>query len=257
MGLTLAGLEILLEEHRRQPFYGDLLTLGKQDVFIRYDDLQHMAAKIGVTLSSTFTPSLASNSSLTHSAFMSDVSLSHSLGFSSCTALDVSDYEQAEYLFDLNEGTTPDSLCESFDVIIDGGTLEHIFHVPNALRNIFNLLRQEGRIVHFSPFFNNADHGFYMFSPTLFQDFYTANQFEINCIKVLQYTSLYEADGYDLFDYRPHRFATDLVERTAQDGCRKFGIACIATKKRSSTGARVPQQSRYVNTWRNYPDDHD
>ena len=68
-------------------------------------------------------------------------------------------------------------------MIIDGGTMEHIFHIPNVLNNIYRMLRVGGRIIHISPSSNYVDHGFYSFSPTLFYDFYQTNKFVKKCDK--------------------------------------------------------------------------
>jgi predicted O-methyltransferase YrrM len=93
-------------------------------------------------------------------------------GFSESLALDVSGYEGAEVLFDLNRSDLPASLLDRFGLIINGGTLEHVFHVPNALYNISRVLKIGGMIVHIAPLHNWIDHGFYQFGPTLFYDYY-------------------------------------------------------------------------------------
>src|SRR5207249_3920994 len=93
------------------------------------------------------------------------------LGFSEVAAMDYSDFESARYIHDLNSSEPPEHLLENFDVIIDGGTIEHVFHIPNVLNSIHKMLRPHGRTIHMSPSSNHIDHGFYMFSPTLFWDF--------------------------------------------------------------------------------------
>ena len=69
---------------------------------------------------------------------VSDVALFRSLGFSDVRSLDVSAYEGADIIFDMNVDIAP-SLPQGFagaDLVFDGGTMEHVFHVPNYLANI-------------------------------------------------------------------------------------------------------------------------
>ena len=51
-------------------------------------------------------------------------------GYRETRALDVSDFEGAEIVFDLNRHNTPAELAGQFDLVFNGGTIEHVFHVP-------------------------------------------------------------------------------------------------------------------------------
>ena len=101
------------------------------------------------------------------------------LGLGPLTAMDLSDYEGAEIVFDLNELQPPPEARQRFGLIVNGGTLEHVFHVPNALANLNAMLKADGAILHVLPCNNWVDHGFYQFSPTLMFDYYAALQFEV------------------------------------------------------------------------------
>ncbi len=48
-------------------------------------------------------------------------------------AMDVSDYEDAAIIHNLNEDV-PENLFEKFDFIIDGGTFDHIFNMKHLLQ---------------------------------------------------------------------------------------------------------------------------
>ncbi len=100
------------------------------------------------------------------------------LGFSTLEALDVSAYEGAEHIFDLNDDEIPAHLMGRFDAVFNGGTLEHVFHVPNALTSITRMLRPGGVVIHILPCNGWVDHGFYQISPTLMFDYYNAAGFE-------------------------------------------------------------------------------
>jgi hypothetical protein len=142
---------------RKHNIGGPVLTLGVQDTQFTWKEYQEAVdGKFG------FDPG----------AIVKPGDLFNTWGFSESLALDVSDYEGAEVLFDLNRSDLPASLLDRFGLVINGGTLEHVFHVPNALYNISRMVKTGGMIVHIAPLHNWVDHGFYQFGPTLFYDYY-------------------------------------------------------------------------------------
>jgi SAM-dependent methyltransferase len=91
-------------------------------------------------------------------------------GAISVESFDKSDYEDATHIVDLNK---PIEEPGFFDTIIDGGCLEHIFNVPQALANISKLCAPDGQILHVLPANNLCGHGFWQFSPELFHSLYS------------------------------------------------------------------------------------
>lgn len=85
-------------------------------------------------------------------------------------SIDASDYENASIVHDMN---TPIGVHEPYSVILDLGTLEHIFNVPVALDNVAALCAPGGTIMHMLPGNNCSGHGFYQFSPELFFQVYS------------------------------------------------------------------------------------
>jgi len=79
-----------------------------------------------------------------------------------------------EIVADLNEP------CEfgEYDLVIDPGTLEHCFNVVTALKNAASAVIPGGHIFHCNPL-SMVNHGFYMFSPTWYYDFYTHNNWTV------------------------------------------------------------------------------
>jgi len=75
-----------------------------------------------------------------------------------------------EIVADLNQPLKPE-LCDSYDLVYDGGTMEHCFNVGQVMRNIFGLAKVGGHIVHINPL-NYYNHGFFGFNPTFYHDFY-------------------------------------------------------------------------------------
>jgi SAM-dependent methyltransferase len=88
------------------------------------------------------------------------------LGFGAVETLDISAFEGAGITHDMNE-PIPAELFGEFDFILDGGTLEHVFNVPVAMENLFQMLRPGGRLIGVNPLNGAPGHGFYQFSPEL------------------------------------------------------------------------------------------
>lgn len=88
------------------------------------------------------------------------------LGFDTVDSMDFSDYEGASLIQDLSAPLSP-ALEERFDVVYDGGTCEHVFELPTALRNIDRMLKPGGVLIGHSPANNWVNHGFYQLTPEL------------------------------------------------------------------------------------------
>ena len=243
MGFIRANIIPILEEHRARPFCGRLLLLGQADVYFSQTHLVRMARTARVTLARDIPITASQAPVLAAKGYLSGETLFRQIGFSEIEVLDLSNFEGATIQFDLNSEETPAALCEHFDVIIDHGTLEHVFHVPNALRNLFRMLRIGGRVVHSAPSGNFFDHGFYMFQPTLFLDYYTANLWDINSIKVGQYTPDQETEPAFFADYEPQMF--DTVSYGKMDN-KLYITICVATKSPASTSGTIPTQGVYA-----------
>ncbi len=89
--------------------------------------------------------------------------------------IDYAQYEGSEIVHDMSE-PVPDTLRNQYDVVIDGGTTEHIFDIASGLFNCARMVKLGGVAYHNVPL-NMLNHGFYNISPTLFFDFYEDNGF--------------------------------------------------------------------------------
>ena len=81
--------------------------------------------------------------------------------------LDASDYDGAGLIHDLNE-PIPDDWKGCYDLVYDGGTIEHVFNFPIALRNCMEMVRPGGCLLLMTPANNYFGHGFYQVSPCLY-----------------------------------------------------------------------------------------
>jgi hypothetical protein len=85
-------------------------------------------------------------------------------------SVDASNYEKASLVHDMN---TPLGAHEQYSVVLDLGTLEHVFNVPVGFDNAAALCARGGYIMHMLPSNNCSGHGFYQFSPEFFFQIYS------------------------------------------------------------------------------------
>jgi SAM-dependent methyltransferase len=88
------------------------------------------------------------------------------LGAGQVDSIDASEFEDATVVHDLNDPIPPE-LEERYSVVIDGGTLEHVFDFPMAIRNAMRMVRIGGHLILNVPVNNFPGHGFYQISPEL------------------------------------------------------------------------------------------
>lgn len=90
--------------------------------------------------------------------------LFNALGYPKIEAVDFSDIEGAEYIHDLNK-PVPKDLREKFDIVIDGGTTEHVFHIGQSLDNCHAMLKPGGIMMSFVSATGWFGHGFFQTGP--------------------------------------------------------------------------------------------
>jgi hypothetical protein len=170
------------------------------------------------------------------------------LGFESVDSLDQSTFENATIIHDLNNPLEKEcNYRGSYNLVLDGGTMEHVFHIPNTLENIFDLLSVDGRIIHINPI-NTVNHGFYSFSPIFFEEFYGTNGFSINEFGLMKFPIFEPHNNWLYTPCGKNSQFTRSFNPTLFDGAL-FLVIFIATKLSDSTGNKIPQQGLYVETW--------
>lgn len=104
------------------------------------------------------------------------------LGATDVKSLDYSNYEDATFIHDLNS-PVPEELKGKFSVVYDGGTIEHVFNVPQALKNCMEMVEVGGHFLQVNAANNYMGHGFWQFSPELlFRVFSPVNGFKTEAV---------------------------------------------------------------------------
>ena len=86
------------------------------------------------------------------------------LGYPRMEAMDFTAKEGAEHIHDLNK-PLPKPLHGQFDLVIDGGTTEHIFQIGTALDTCHKLLKPGGVVMSFVSCDGWFGHGFFQTGP--------------------------------------------------------------------------------------------
>jgi len=245
MGISRATIKLLMREGNREKFSGKVLTIGVQNIFPTTNlDLRKLARKMNFQLKSSLDV-LPLVKNTTRDNFITDDLLFSSLGFKDIDTLDCSDFEQCTIKHDLNIDV-PDDLYEKYDLIFDGGSTEHIYNVPKVLENYHKMLRNGGRIIHALPTNNYVDHGFYMFSPTLFWDYYSANNWEISDSLFIRHPKNPDEGLWDIFVYSPHCLGKISYGSLSKGRCAIF---FVVKKINKSTFNASVQQGFYLKKW--------
>lgn len=245
MGLTISdGIIDFLKEAANVSFENkSLLMLGYQHMYITYAQLFRIADRLDITLCDDF------NFCQTIDVDAKD--FFRLLGFNNIHVMDISDYEGADIVCDLNNPVDA-SLHNQFDYIIDGGTLEHVFNIPAALNNISKMLKIGGKVYHYLPAASYINHGFYSVSPSLFTDYYRTNGGQVEECNIILWSKEYEHNMHTHkmidnledclsagIDYR----IMDVFDgRFDKLGSYKGTLRCIATKREAVSEYKTPIQ---------------
>jgi len=251
MAIDRGTARLLLEEHRQRPFDGSVLQLGRQTVLFSERQLRAWAEVTPVVLHCIPRERLGGmrDGNGATGRRLDDEVFFKLLGFGEVQSCDVSPYEGATLLADLNQPVTP-AMQGRFDMIFNGGTLEHIFDMRAALANVHKMLRVGGRAIHIAPSSNTIDHGFYSISPTLFDDYYSANHYSILTLYLFECHSW--TGEWAIYDYGRGRMDSRLG-RTCS--AKMAGVYCVVQKTAGSTADAVPAQTDFARLWQSGRED--
>ena len=234
MGITLEQAGLIRDWTHRYAIDGPVLTLGLQHLDFTKQELESYVASEPASDNAT--------------ARMGAAQFFGDCGLGETVSVDVSDYEGADILFDLNSGDLPSHLHSAAGLVVNGGTLEHVFHVPNALSNITKMLKPGGCAIHILPCHNTVDHGFYQFGPTIIFDYYEAAHFDIlECAGLKIFPRSDTSERIDVAPCFPGTFGTGLIG--ALDASTILLVALVR-KTKNSLDLAIPTQRLYSSKYK-------
>jgi len=239
VSLPAQSVVLLLSEHRREPFTGPVLAYGKQTMNVVYDAAIRMFESLDLKLDPDGLTDPPPGDEVIDFA-----RLIRMMGLGHLHALDVSSYEGADIVADLNHPVPPE-YAGRFGLILDGGTMEHVFDIRQGMKNTADMLRPGGRAVHITPVNNYVNHGFVQVSPTLYHDYYVANGFDdIRGIMIVHPRSDYLNKQWQFFRYE-HDTMSGVNSMFCTDETQ-LAVYFTARKNSASTSDRVPMQSYFT-----------
>jgi SAM-dependent methyltransferase len=226
MGLERYAASLLLKMRDDGVRFGRALTLGHQHNYLYPREYARVRARAGAPPDDAVPP------------FADDVL--RLLGADSVESMDYSNYEGASIVHDLNE-PVPKELHGQFDLVFDGGTLEHVFDFPTSIRSCMELVRVGGRFVTATMANNFCGHGFYQFSPELFfRVLSPENGFSV--------VEMYMAE----LGGRTRRVMDPAEVKSRVELCNSRPASLLVHARRDAAVdlfTRTPQQSDYVASW--------
>jgi hypothetical protein len=240
MGMPVQMIALLLMEHKRDKLTGPVLTYGVQLTNATVANALWLFQHFGIEPDPAAVADIRDpNAWLTIPQFAALLGIHEEV-----VTLDVSAYEGADYVVDLNYPVTPD-LIDRFGLIIDGGTLEHVFDIRRCLINTVEMLRTGGRVVHLTPANNHFNHGFVQVSPTLYHDYYVANKFE----EVRGFLIVYPRKDYTLLPWKLIEYQHEALGGLNSLFCADdtmLSLFYTARKAAGSTAEAIPTQSYFL-----------
>ena len=182
MGLGGEAIEAIGREHAYRPISGDVLFIGRQTTYFSANELAailrshgHAVDPAAIEIDRT---TISRQRGHGGKELVTDRSIFRALGVDKVRALDVSAYEGAEIIHDLNEPLPP-HLHGSADFIVDGSTLDNVFDPATCLRNFAGLLKVGGRLLTINAY-TTRQTAYTLCSPPWYFDYFVENGF-VDC----------------------------------------------------------------------------
>lgn len=241
MAFCIASLKFMVEDLSRRNVRpsGHLLTLSRSHIMFSGAEFNRVLKSYDWNIE-------IKEDNLRYS-LLNDETVFQALGFDSLNSIDNSDYQGATIIHDLNNTDIPEELLGKYDYIIDIGTIEHVFHLPNVFENIHKLLKEGGTFIFNQPVIYGLNHGYHNSSPCLYYDYFRANNYDINAL--IPYIRC--DNNYYVFDpiINDVRFANPFI--SVNNSVTLVWGSVNKTAK--STFDVIPNQGVYNNIWETSP----
>ena len=236
MGLDINGTQFILYAKTIGVDFTRTAMIGRQGLHLSSSDFKANLLNFGFSFDERSIERIFNESNHYAEEFF------RSLGAKEVHSLDNSDYEGATHVFDMNK-QIPESLKRQYSVVLDGGSLEHIFNFPVAIKNCMEMVRVGGYYLGITPANNFMGHGFYQFSPELFFGIFTrSNGYELDCL--IAFEDSPNAEWYLV------KSPVSINGRVTLTNSKPVYLLIVAKRIEDIEPFQsMPQQSDYVSTW--------
>lgn len=241
MGLDQNGTQCVLYAKRAGIDFARSAHIGRQDLNLSSSALSRNLNRFGFgTDKNLITRIFTTNDGFAEEFF-------RFLGADTIDSFDYSDYESATHVHDMNR-PIPDQFKSRYSLVLDSGTLEHVFNFPVAIKNCMEMVAPGGYYLGITPANNFTGHGFYQFSPELFFGMFAPSQgFEL--LRLIAFEDRPHAQWYRV------NSPNSVQARITLRNTRPVYLFVIAKRVKSIEPLLVePQQCDYVAAWNRNPE---
>jgi hypothetical protein len=208
MALIKTSIKLIIKEHNSYGFSGPVLALGVLEIYATYTELnawfQEFTGRSCPVASCQV--NITTNTDGQKLKWVAADTFFKAFNFSEVVTLDVPQCEHPpDIVHNLNE-PFPSNLINRFGLIIDPGTIEHVFDMKTCLANIVLALKMHGVIIHQVPVYS-YNGGYYSINPSVLYDFYGLNGFS----QIKSYLILWDRYRPYTGQYRCYKYSPELL----------------------------------------------
>lgn len=253
MGISATSAEFILQAHAAGVSFRDTLTLGRQSLSVNDTVMKRLLKRYGLS-GLEKAPARGDAPAQSHPRFAD--AFFQALGAGRIDSMDADAYQESTLVHDMNLPIPP-GLHRQYDCVVDGGTLEHIFAFPTAIRNCMEMVRVGGHLILLTPANNFFGHGFYQFSPELFfRVLSPENGFRVERMVAIETEALDHQAWGGVASYEEHSRPYSVLDpavtgkRGALQNSRPV-LLYVQARRQAAVPifAKAPQQSDYVTLW--------
>lgn len=162
MGITTKEVAYLAAVRLRGVNFARTLMIGRQHLYTNAAGILQGVAEVDASMTSLDDATRIADSG----GGFAEPLMEH-FGATAVHSLDASAFEGGTHVHDMND-PLPAEMRAQYSLVLDGGSLEHIFNAPQALANCMSAVEVGGHLVTFTTCNSYVGHGFYQFSPEFF-----------------------------------------------------------------------------------------
>lgn len=239
MGIEWNTFKFMLACREAGIKFDNTMTLGRQELHIAPTLAEQLLRDAGLPMSNHLVSEIASGNRYADKFL-------NMLGSKNIQSVDGSDFEGATIVHDMNQ-PLPETHYGKYDFVFDGGTLEHVFHFPTALKSAMQAVKVGGHLLLHTPTNNYCGHGFYQLSPELFfRALSPQNGFKMK--RMIAFEAMPGATWYEVSD-------PEAVHHRVEVAYARQRILLLVLAERTYEAeifSTTPQQSDYASRWQDH-----